>query len=666
MIYILSLIAAALAVLFYKNTIPQISSSQRILLIVLRSISLIVILILLINPILYLIRSELNRSKIIILNDVSESMFIINEDSTKTDRINQFDQILADKFTDSDCDVVHLDFASGLQKNPANTYLIPTLEELVKSQKSSNIEEIYLLSDGWFQDDDLNAVNDLEIPISTFDPQFSSSDFDLEIKTLKFNRTFFKDELNTFIVDLAAENYSEKAELNFYVKNELIKSVEIDFSEDKFQQIFFDHSFNNPGLFPVEFKLTTASKNESNQANNFFPSAVNVLKDKTRILIISDKLSWDVKFLKDAVMRNPRWQAKFLLKDQGLKFKTAPVFLDDEMENTEVLLLINNHSLSFTQLEKQLIYNHVERGGGVFLQGKPISSLGDLMPVIDTGIDRIFSSTIYFTEDSDKYESFNFSNPEVSKNIPPVRYFYVDPKLQSEVLAGINNEAKSPAIVFTQFEKGKILYFSFFDLWKWQLHEGDDTYRKFVNDLLNWVGMGNADRFISFTDKNSYFTGEIVRVDLQAFDEKLSRLKDLNAKLTLTKREGKIVFENYLDYGEDGYFSEITDLEAGEYSYLINDEVHQQQTSGRFIVTEDNAEKRDKGFNIPLLAFISEVTGGKIYTKANVDEIRIPETTLKTITKKLEIPIYRKWYLIACFLICFCLEIFLRKRWGLL
>jgi hypothetical protein len=30
------------------------------------------------------------------------------------------------------------------------------------------------------------------------------------------------------------------------------------------------------------------------------------------------------------------------------------------------------------------------------------------------------------------------------------------------------------------------------------------------------------------------------------------------------------------------------------------------------------------------------------------------------------IPLYRKWYIITLFLLSFCVELYLRKRWGLL
>ena len=112
------------------------------------------------------------------------------------------------------------------------------------------------------------------------------------------------------------------------------------------------------------------------------------------------------------------------------------------------------------------------------------------------------------------------------------------------------------------------------------------------------------------------------------------------------------------------YFLDLT-LPTG-YNYTIFSEKTGQQTSGNFLVTDDNPEARDKGFNQPLLAFISKQTNGKIISTETFPEFSFPKATSKIEELKTELPIYRKWYLIAIFLVCFCTELFLRKRWGLL
>ncbi len=132
MIYLLSIAAVFFVILFYRKTIPSISSNRKILLVVLRSLSIIIILMLLINPILYLIKTELNKPEIIILNDVSESMSTVIKDTTKSSRLDIFSQHLDNIFSSRNIELNKYDFASSLNGAPDNTLLVQTLEEILK------------------------------------------------------------------------------------------------------------------------------------------------------------------------------------------------------------------------------------------------------------------------------------------------------------------------------------------------------------------------------------------------------------------------------------------------------------------------------------------------------------------------------------------------------
>ena len=82
------------------------------------------------------------------------------------------------------------------------------------------------------------------------------------------------------------------------------------------------------------------------------------------------------------------------------------------------------------------------------------------------------------------------------------------------------------------------------------------------------------------------------------------------------------------------------------------------------MISQNSPESRDTGINLSLLSYISNKTNGKVIDKA--DDIEIPKAEKEIIQLRSEIPIYKKWYVITIFLLAFCTELFLRKRWGLL
>jgi len=606
------------------------------------------------------------KPEILILSDISASMEQEQNSISKTGALQQFKEVMKKKSSAKNYKILDFKFASGLNGSRSSTDLSRTLSEISAKHELSHVKNILLFSDGWFKDENLNILENIDIPVYTFSPEFKTIDFDLQISRLKYNKTTYTEEITPLQVDVSSENYEGKARLSLEIDTRKIQTEEIDFSSGNYQQIFFEHNFQKTGLIPFEVIILPDSTGEIDTENNRFPAAIQVLDKRSKILVISDKLNWDAKFIIDTIQKNPRWDAEFLLKDKILKKGKTRVSLQDRIESVKVLILVNSHNLNFNNQEIEIIKSYTKNGGGLFLQGNLISKLEELFPAKKSNIRKPFSSNFYFTKESEQYKSFHFEDQDAADNIPPVDYYYVEPKLQAKVLAKVENEEQSPAILFQEYEDGKILYFAFSNLWKWQLWDMDENYTEFISDLCSWLGRRSSDRFVSYIDKNSYFAGENIKFRLHAYDEKLSPMRDLNAKLIIRNADNKVVLEKYLIAGEDRYFLEIESPDAGKYLYKISDENSGLETEGEFLVTADNPENRDRGFNIPLLSYIALKTGGKVISEKELEEFDLQKAIMKNKELRTEIPIYKKWFIIAIFLVSFCLELYLRKRWGLL
>ncbi len=664
MILIPIIIAVILLIFFYKRSVPQLSGWRRYLLIFLRSVAIIMVLVLLFNPIIYFIQNILRKPEIIILEDISDSMSQKSGNISKIEALDEFREIIEKEL--KKYSLKQFDFADGLKGNQTSTNFSKSMLEISKRIDLDNVSGVFLLSDGWFKDDNLKILEGMNLPIFTFDPDFKITEFDLRISKLKYNKTTYRGDLTPIVVNLNSNNFSGKANVELVISNNPVQIKKVDFEFGNFQQLIFEKSFNQTGLQPFEVIIKSDSTNEINVANNKFQGAIQVLDERSKILIISDKLNWDIKFIINSITRNPHWEHIFLLKEQVLKKIKKRVKLQKEIEQTVVLILINNNTLKFSSEEVKIIRKFVKSGGGLFIIGKPINELSEILPAASSRISSTYESTLYFTEDSKQYETFYFKDKTASENIPPVTYYYVKPKVQAKILAQLENEERSPAILYTEFEKGKVLQFAFHNLWKWQLWDSKNYYNNFITNINSWLSQKSSDRFFAFTDKNTYFAGEKIKIRLHAYDETLTPIRDLNAKLIIKNEKNEKVYEGYLIAKADEYYTEIEHIEEGKYSFSIYDERTKLQTEGEFIITRDNPENRDRGFNIPLLSYISEQTDGKILTKSELEKFNFPKAQPKREELKTELPVYRKWYFIALFLISFCLELFFRKRWGLL
>ncbi len=663
MIILLAIISIILVSIFYKKTIPAVDGWRKILLISLRSIAIIILLLLLLNPILYFFQSKTRRPAVVILNDISESMQQFGEEQTKSDIFKRLNKDVKNILEKKEYNIINFDFADGINGNTNSTNLSKTFSQVFRKIGSDNIEAIILLSDGWFNDDELEIIENQNIPIYTFNPQFQSDDIDLKISDINHNKTVYRNEITPIEVNITAKNYNGKAKVELLSENKLIKEKEIDLKGKEFLQFTFNISFPNTGFTPISLQISTDST-EINTDNNFFNSAIQVKRDRSKTLLISDILNWDVKFISSAVNQDQHWRSKFLLKKNGLQYAGNDTSLKTEMNEINVLTLINNDKLKFSNNEIKIIDRFVRNGGGLFIIGKPIKELEDILPAVSSDIDQTFKSTFTLTKQSEQFNTFSSIEKKAIKNIPPVSYYYVRSKVEAKILAQFDNNEKNPAILFKNIGNGKILNFAFLDLWKWQLWNSGNSYNNLMHNVFSWLGQTSSERFYASLDKNSYYLGEVIEIALHAYDETLSPITEINAEITITNSDNQIVHQGFMLAENEKYFIKISDLQSGKYKFRISDKVSHSQTEGEFMISQNSPESRDNGINLSLLSYISNKTNGRIIDKASDLEIHRAEKEIFKLRS--EIPIYKKWYIITIFLFAFCLELFLRKRWGLL
>ncbi|MDP8268506.1 MAG: hypothetical protein P9L97_07255 [Candidatus Tenebribacter davisii] len=663
MIFFFITVSIILILLFYYKTIPAINGWRKILLISLRSIAFIILLLLLLNPVLFFYQNKSQQPSIVFLNDVSESMQQIGNGSSKLevfqDLKNDIEKVIGSK----NYNIINYNFANGLEGDTKATDISKTFLQLFRKTNPENIRNIFLISDGWFNDENLDIIENQNIPIYTINPHFNAADIDLKILELKHNKSVYKEEITPIEVSVGAINYNGNAKVELHSNEKLIMKKELSFKKNEIFKLNFDVSFSSIGLNPIEVRVNSDSI-EINSDNNLANSAIMVEQNRLKALLISDRLNWDVKFIKNAVNSDQHWQSKFLLKNNGLFEAQKEVSFNTEMSEVNVLTLINTGNLNLSSDDVKIINKFVNKGGGLFIIGKPLEKLENILPAVNSGINKTFKATFELTQYSDRFYTFSSISKKDIKNIPPVSYYYINPKVEANILAQFNNDEKSPAILYNKFGKGKILEFAFLDHWKWQLWSSSDSYNDFIHNIFSWLAQTRSERLYATLDKYSFYYGEDIKIDLFAYDETLSPVSELNAEITVTNSKDQIVYQGFMLNENDIYTLKISDLPAEKYKFHISDRISKSQTDGQFIVSEDSPESKDTGINLTLLSYISNKSNGKLIDSA--EELEIIKAENRTIKIRNEIPIYKKWYVILIFLLAFCIELFLRKRWGLL
>jgi hypothetical protein len=650
---------------YYLKTVPALAKKNKLILIFLRSLAAFLLLILLFNPIIGFWRTSPKRPEVVILVDNSYSMDLDLSGQSKTEINREYLTSIKPELKRNDYEVTELNFADGIEGNRSSSNLTRTLQNLSERTNLSNVEKLILLSDGWFNDEQLDVVDRLRIPIWTVHPDYQEVDFDVGINRLIHNPTAYTDEDLTITADVYAENYQGNADLELYIDDELVDKKVVDFSENSIRQVSFEHSFALPGLARIRAEIQVKDNGEFNSANNVYPGAIRVIDKRAGTYIVTDKLQWDVRFINLALRRDDRKDVK-VFTNKGREFLSGKDIAPYESifpEHLQLLIICNYGGLNFDSEQVELLQRFVGNSGGLLFIGKPIPEIEELLAVSKSTIDNVFRGTFSLTEESNKYRTFSAVNPP---SIPPVEYLYISPLVHAEILGRFNNDEQSPAIIYHSFQQGRVVYLPFFNLWRWQLHEGDSGYNRLIDNLASWLANPSGMDFVAQSDKNSYLWGEDVTIKLSAYDETLVVDPNLQPQLQLFDGEDTQVVTDYMNFDYQNYSLILRSLSPGNYTYEISEERTDKRTAGEFIVSELDAESRNRGYNFSLLSFLSRHTGGSILRDDEVADYRAKPADVTTERVRVEIPIYRHWVTATLFLLAFCLELYLRKKWGLL
>jgi hypothetical protein len=426
----------------------------------------------------------------------------------------------------------------------------------------------------------------------------------------------------------------------------------------------FEQRFAQTGFYPISVEVSAPGVPERLRGNNSFPGAVEVLSDKQQVVVISDKPAWDNKFVTDSITRNSRWSlAHYLVRDGSLFQGEDPVGAI-RADNPAAIVIINNGGLKLSGAVLSYVLQSWRKGAGVMYQGLPLEELKELLPLRRSNVLSSYQGFLQLAPRAADYPLLNVESSELG-NIPPLDYYYVTAAPGADVLATMNNPQSSPAIAVRNSGGGKVIAMAFLNLWKWQLQSGSGDYAKLLSSSMTWLENRSASGYSPIYN-SSYFLGEEITLRLRAEDDIRALRLDLDPQLKVFDASGQEVFSDFMPLEGGEYRVGFVPAKAGAYRFEIADKVSGQRASGRFNVAESSFEARDYGFNLPLLTWLASDTGGKLITRSDLASFKPVPAAPREKTLRGELPLYRKWYVLTLFILSFCLELFFRRRWGLL
>jgi uncharacterized membrane protein len=729
------LISLLIIIVFYgsvKSTRLLSSPKKRITLVSLHLISLIMLFFILLNPAVRTENYEEEKPKLAILVDNSWSMNLPSDEEGNSrieavrDFFNQHDHffskveenfLVSHYVFDQLLKPVSSDFIKTNEPNGVNTDIANLLVELKDKHESGELDSVILFSDG--ADTRSKAGNvaefwkNLGFPVYTVSSSPDDITGDVWIDRVK-------------VSPVAFVRYPVSVEIVVKSKGINTESIPITLKEgDKLvsiREVFLDPASAEGNISfviqptSVGRKIYTVSipviSGDSIKENNQKSFVLDVIVNKIRVLHIAGSPSWDVKFLRRVLERNPNIDlvSFFILREATdlvfaaqnelslIPFPVDEIF-GDELETFDVVIFHNfdfrPYGIYGYHLDR--LKNYVTEEGGAFLMiggdrsfnsgGYGITPLSDVLPVELDYLPAITEDPVSEKEFYTTLTSVGTKHP-ITKLIPDQKENQDNWK-EMPALDGINRvqglkpsalpilatPEGDPILVISKAESGKVASFLSDSSWKWIFVRGGEGeiapyYEKFWNRLLLWLINDPELKEVRIkTDKPSYNLGENPRVDIQVFNREIDehKMKSVVTFPNFNQIELKVEKKS-----PDGFRSEIQAEEYGVYRVDVNyaeetglkSESNQDETL--FLVEPPENEVRGPTTDANLLKEIAEKTGGRFITiRDSPRQLQIDFSPKKSITGYKTVRIWDNPWFFVLLVAIFSSEWILRRRWGL-
>lgn len=658
-----ALFALLISALLYHRSQPRLSRWRMAFLFGLRSLALYLLLLILLSPVLHFISQNQKAPQILFLKDSSRSMDITRDGISKQDLLKGPIKTLKQKYQQAGYHILEYSFADGTQGANTNSLLGKSLAEISQKEDFSRIQALILASDGWLRDESFAPVSRLSIPLFALADTARYTAGDLAILDVQANRYAYRNESTVIRARVLATDYSGTARVNLYLGQNRIANQTLNLEAGIEQFAEFNYRFPQTGFFNYRVEVEPLAK-EQRLGNNVFPGAIEVLAEKELIAVFSDAPGWDNKFILDAIASNARWQSVSYQLRNGVPYRGDEMANLPESERPAVIVIINNGNLRLDANSRRYIEDRLKRGAGLLYQGLPLPELAEFLPLTRSNITSPYQGFVQLNNSGKAYPMLAPLNREAGK-LPPLDYYYLNPTPGSEILGVMNNAQNSPALAIRQTGQSRALSLSFLNLWRWQLQSADAGYQKMIVNSLTWLS-NKALGSYSAIYKSSYLQGESIVIRLRAEDEIRSHDLDKNPQISIFDSSGKQLLQDFMTRRGDEYAFETELVESGNYSFEIREPEDNKSSRGNFAIADMTVEERDFDFNLPLLGYLASESRGKIIPLESVDSHQALPPNIQTEILKREFNLYKQWYIIALFILSFCLELFFRRRWGLL
>lgn len=601
----------------------------------------------------------------------------------------------------------------------AQTRLGASLRQVLTELRGAPPSAVVLLTDGQTTDgESLSRAAELaarkEVPLFTVGLGSPEPARDLELTELLVDEVVFVDDLVRFQAKLLSRGF-EGQEVTVRLLERPpgstdasaareIEAVKIKAPPDgQPARVELRHRPKATGEFVYTLEVEPRPR-ELQAENNRIRRAVNVRKEKLKVLLVDGDPRYEYRYLKNYLEREETIDLNVVLLSSDPEYSeqdrsALPTFPagKDELFAYDVIILgdADPSYLSSSQMQTLSEFVTAKGGGLIFVAGANFNPLAlrntplePLLPIEladarnPTAVGNAISSfRPELTAEGRTSPIFRFGDDEASsariwQNLPELFWYLEAPRKKPAALVLAEHptqtgaDGKLPIFVYQFVGSGKTLFNAVDDTWRWRWRVGDRYFGRFWIQSLRFMArsklLGQKQAEVS-TDRRRYQRNQPIEVRVRFPNPGLApttgevtvevqKKGQGPRKLTLKMTPGtRNVFEGALSQSAEGEY---------EVRLLPPPVLEGPAPATTFRVDSPAGELEHIEMNQSELRRAAEVSGGKFYTPATVATLLadLPRPQKVPLDTDPPIPLWNTWPVLGLFLALLAAEWVLRKR----
>ncbi len=721
-------VALAVLVLTWRGLRGEIDRWRRWLLFGLRAVSLALLALLLLEPALQHRQLSPLRRRLVVAVDASRSMALpADAAAQRRQRVAAWLQREAGQLDalSGRFEIASFHFDSGLRTaalqdlgtaaDGAATDLLAVLEAIA-ARAGDDLAAVVLISDGAdttglgrqpperAAETIAGALDDYPVPVNTFAVGGAEPFRDLAIAEVSADDFAFIRNAVEVEVELVATGLgavTAPVSLEQEGRNLASTSVQLEPGEPRRVTLRFVPDRVGKFVYRVSTPVVPGERLSDNNQHTF---VARIIRDKIRVLHLVGRPSWDVRFLRQALKRNPNVDlvSFFILRTAhdapGVsqdRLSLIPFPVDElfghELPTFDAVVFQNfNHGPYRVTYYLPQLAEYVSDGGALLMIGGDLSfgaggygqtPLESVLPVRLAPGDDLRDQAFRAVPSSAgaDHPVLDVGLGDAFDQLPPFGSFNQAEGLQPQAVVLVEHpfersgDRRAPILALRQVERGRSAALLTDGLWRWNfLHAGQGgaprIYHRLFNNLLHWLIRDPGMQAVSLqTARTRYGPEEPVRLEAR------QRGAAQGARMRLTlfgARRGEPLERRsvVLDAGGKAEI-ELDALQPG--AYLARLEAEAEAGTGlraeeAFVVTGGGRERSQPRPRPGLLERIAEATGGRsdsVDTGA-LDALEFAEGRRYRVEASTTRPLLGVGWALGLVLALWTLEWFLRRRWG--